>query len=70
MHGHALPRWVLQVGDRERCALGEAFVIYPMSMDTALQGLAINDLVSRIAKDAVARNRQRTTPLASARGAH
>ena len=59
MHGYAFSHWVLQVRDRKRGARREALVIYPTGMDPALQGLAIVNLVSRIARDAIAGSRQR-----------
>lgn len=59
MHGYAFSHWVLQVRDRKRGACGEAIIIHPMRMDTALQGLAIVNLVSLIARDAIAGSRQR-----------
>ena len=54
MYGYALPRWVLQVRDRKRGAGRETLIIYPTCMDPALQGLAIVNLVSHIARDVVA----------------
>ena len=36
MHGYAFSHWVLQVRDRKRGACGEAIIIHPMRMDTAL----------------------------------